>query len=89
MYTAGNMAILNGDKMTFDPAIIEEGIFLINIADNAATRIESYAQTGAKEVIFLFPSGLTGEFRLEVRTKYQGKVLKIGMMKGTLLTAKQ
>ena len=88
VYTAGNMARLNGDKMEFNSIEKDEGIFFIAITDGSETHIESYAQTGSKDIIFLIPAGITGEFRLEVRTRYRGKILKTGRMKQTITAVK-
>lgn len=85
-YTAGNIARLRGDDMKFDQADPDEGVFFV-APDGSATRIETYAQAGPREIMFLIPATLTGPQAIEVRTSYGSEFLRIGRLQPTVQPA--
>lgn len=66
----GNIAQLDGDKLKFNPADTEEGVFLI-ATNGIVKRVEVFAQVMAKKVIFQVPANIdTGHYQLEVRKRF-------------------
>ncbi|MCB9079488.1 MAG: DUF4469 domain-containing protein [Anaerolineaceae bacterium] len=72
-------ARLDGDKLRFDPADPEQGVFLIPMADETGLladrtpiRVTDYVQTDSnRTVIFRVPDGLAaGAYKLELRRRF-------------------
>lgn len=78
-YSPGNIARLRGDDMKFDQNTQDEGVFFID-ANGDTTRVMTYAQAGAREIVFLIPSLLSGNQAVEVRTRYGTESMRIGRL---------
>lgn len=86
VYTPGNIARLHGDDLKFNPAAADEGIFFVAVSDGSRTQVVTYAQTGAREIIFLVPAGLSGEQTIELHTRFGGETVQVGRLH-TVVTA--
>lgn len=69
--TKGNIAVITGSELKFNPANAAEGIFFVNIATNAETKVTDIAQRTEGKLMFLIPATLTaGTYYVEVRKAY-------------------
>jgi len=68
VYTAGITARINGAFLKFDDQDPEQGAFFI-AEDGTAARASYYLTTGAKEVTFNIPAGLSGPQSVEIRAR--------------------
>ena len=67
--TPGNMACVKGEKLKFDPAQADEGLYLVNDRGQA-THAEHVARNMPGELVFLVPAKLTkGRYWVEVRNR--------------------
>lgn len=80
VYTAGNIVRLRGDDMKFNDVNRDEGVFLINMANQEVTRIMSYASMGSREIVFLMPGNATDAMAVEVRTRYGSETIRTGRL---------
>lgn len=66
---AGDLCIVRGQGMTFDPAEAADGVFFVSVSDKSEHRATEYAHTGNRSVTFKAPAELTaGNYSLVVRT---------------------
>ena len=88
--TPGNIGTINGYRLKFDPAAVDEGIFLIAAADSEI-KAASVATNKPARLVFLVPdmSGFAPEIHLEIRSRMSipdGR-LRIGRLNETLTIA--
>ncbi|MCB0193090.1 MAG: DUF4469 domain-containing protein [Anaerolineae bacterium] len=85
---------LDGDKLRFDPADPEQGVFLILradetglLADRTPIRVTDYVQADSnRTVIFRVPDGLaSGAYRVEVRRRFGKTRLATGTLQNPLV----
>ena len=87
------MARLDGDKLRFDPADPEQGVFLIPmangdglLADRTPIRVADYAQLTNPSLIFRVPDDLpAGAYKLEVRRRFGQTRLATGTLENMLV----
>ena len=85
--TPGKSAKIFGDKLKFDAADAEQGIFFIK-EDETETRVEEYTEVGNKKIIFNIPQGLTaGNYTLQVNGKTSAGELRVGELQAVLKVA--
>jgi len=76
--TPGKAGTIKGSKLKVNTEDPVEGIFFVS-ADDISTKVESYIRNKPSEVIFMVPEGLeAGQYQLQVRSKLEGKSLRIG-----------
>jgi hypothetical protein len=81
--TPGGGARIAGSLLKYDEADSQQGIFFINTADGARTRISGkLLGNKRRELIFMIPKNLmTGTYRIEVRSAPDGvKTLRTGAL---------
>ena len=85
--TPGKSAKIFGDKLKFDAADAEQGIFFIK-EDDTETRVEEYTEVGNKKIIFNVPQGLSaGNYILQVNGKTTAGEVRVGELQGVLNVA--
>ena len=85
--TPGGPAQINGHRLKFDPADLEQGIFLL-AADNTATRVDTIIRNTPNELIFMVPTGLTaGQYTLQVKALFGQSSRRSGLLEETLMVA--
>ena len=67
-YTPGSIVRLMGDNLKFDPAKVDEGVFLRGEADE--TRLTIYSTVGPRQVDGLIPATVSGAQQVIVRARY-------------------
>ncbi len=85
-YTPGSIGEVMGLALRLNPDRADEGLFFI-AADGVERRAEVYAQASRQRIVFLIPAGLSGEQRIEVRTRYNSARLRSGSYRHPLLPA--
>jgi len=85
--TPGGIGEIVGALMKFDPAALDEGVFLTPSGGGAETRVSQVLTAQPKKVVLQMPAGLAaGEWRLEVRARARpGAQLRTGALAKTLL----
>ncbi len=84
--TPSGMAQISGNRLQFDPADPEQGIFLI-ASDGSETRVGVVGRNMPSTLMFLLPAELTtGEYALEVRVK-MGDAVRTGSLNRVLSVA--
>jgi hypothetical protein len=86
------MSRLQGDKLRFDPADAEQGLFLVPqangsgpLADPAPIRVEDIARLTNGEIIFRVPDDLAaGYYKVEVRRRFGQTSLRTGRLEEEL-----
>ncbi|WP_372640626.1 DNA-binding domain-containing protein [Ancylomarina sp.] len=82
--TPGKAAIIKGARIKINQESAEEGIFFI-AEDNNETKVETYLRNMPSELIFSTPETLAaGKYHVEVRSKLEGKTLRIGELEYAL-----
>lgn len=67
----GGIGIITGSELKFNTANATEGIFFVNIATNAETKVTDVAQRTEGKLMFLIPATLVaGTYYVEVRKAY-------------------
>ena len=88
--TPGNIGTVNGWRLKFDPAVADEGVFLI-ADDGSEIKAGSVSSNKAGHLTFLVPdlAGFAPDFRLEVRSRMaiDGGQLRTGRLDETLIRA--
>lgn len=86
-----HMARLKGDKLRFDPADPEQGLFLLPqangspLADPTPIRVEDLARLTDKEIIFRVPDAVpAGTYKIEVRRRFGQTRLASAMLEDLL-----
>jgi hypothetical protein len=73
-----DVVVLKGNRLAFDPALADEGVFLVPAGGGAATRATVYLDTGEKTVRLQVPAGLTAAtsytLRLDARRSERGLI---------------
>ncbi|NJN96483.1 MAG: DUF4469 domain-containing protein [Anaerolineales bacterium] len=78
--TPGGMAQILGDRLKFDPADPNQGIFFVG-ADNSESRVEVVGKNNNAELMFLIPAALTaGDYTLTVRALMSQTVTRTGIL---------
>jgi hypothetical protein len=68
--TPGEAAKLSGNRLQFEQADPNQGIFFVNAADNGVTRVSLLLESGPRRIQFKIPAELTdGSYYLQVHTK--------------------
>ena len=76
--TPGVAAKIQGARIKTNPEDAEEGIFFVS-EDGDSFKVTSFLRNMPSEAIFNTPKELTaGKYKLQVRTKMDGKTLRIG-----------
>lgn len=70
--TSGGGAQILGSLLKFDEADINQGVFFVNLDDDAETRVESVLRNKPSEIIFINPELPAGSYRVEVRSVLNG-----------------
>jgi len=66
--TPANIGCIQGKRLTFDGAALDEGIFFVNTADSAETKVTTIQRNKPTETVFLVPAGLAaGNYSLALR----------------------
>jgi len=67
----GGIAVITGSELKFNPASVAEGIFFVNVATNAETKVTEIAQRTEGKLMFMIPNTLAaGTYYVEVRKAY-------------------
>ncbi|WP_309386785.1 DUF4469 domain-containing protein [Cerasicoccus frondis] len=85
-----NTATLKGGLLNYNPSNNDEGLFLINLADQSETRVEQVPHNLPKELLFLVPADLpaASSFALELRKRFtENGALRASRLEATLATA--
>ena len=87
--TPGRSAQLAGGYLKFNEAETDEGIFLINMADNSETKVDYVYENLPSSLRFEIPDALTtGTYTVEVRTRpKKAKTLRKGRYTDSLSVA--
>lgn len=87
--TKGGLGELKGEQLKINEAEADEGIFIINIADNSETKVERLHQNFPGNLQFIIPATLTAAtYALEVRNRaHKGKELRKGRLDTTVTVA--
>lgn len=66
---AGDLCIVKGQKLSFDPAVPEERVFFVSPTNREELRVTDYAHAGNRSTTFKAPADLkAGQWNLVVRT---------------------
>jgi len=86
--TPGGIGQTKGEELKFGTADTE-GVFFVNVATNAATRVAIVAKKTEGELMFLCPTLAAATYRLEVRRLYGANKdqMRIGHLPPTLTVA--
>ena len=68
-YVPGEPIRLYGNRLDYDPARPDEGVFLVD-AGSAETRVELVAINSPKQVLFIMPTDATGPYLVRVRRRH-------------------
>lgn len=68
-YTAGRYATIEGDNLDFDEARPDEGIFFIDLATGAETKVDEVINNKPKKLVFINPAA-AGPQRIAVRKRF-------------------
>ena len=68
VYTSPGILRIKGDNLKFDPANVDEGVFLND--GNTETRLTVYSSRGERLIEAMLPPGLSGNLTLTVRARY-------------------
>lgn len=84
--TPGNIGTINGNRLKFDPAQADEGIFFSPTGGGAATKADIVQKNKPSQLVFLVPAGLAaGDYRLIVTARMSnGTELRTGILDATL-----
>jgi hypothetical protein len=67
----GGIGVIIGSELKFNTANVAEGIFFVNVATNAETKVTEVAQRTEGKLMFMIPSTLVaGTYYVEVRKAY-------------------
>lgn len=84
--TVGKPARLQGNKLKFDAADPQQGVFLINDSTDEEFRADFILDNTPKTVTFVVPEGLAaGSYQLELRSNLGTKELKVGSLSASLI----
>jgi hypothetical protein len=75
---AGQIIKIQGGRLSFDPADVELGVFLM-AEDGTEHRMEVYSRTGSSQVDFKIAKVPVGAYTLEVRTRPTDKDVWVGL----------
>lgn len=80
--SSNGMAELKGEKLSINTAEADEGIFIINAATAAETKVSLIHNNEPKKLQFLVPTGLqAGSYKIEVRNRaHRGKSIRTGVL---------
>ncbi|MFA8433956.1 MAG: DUF4469 domain-containing protein [Marinifilaceae bacterium] len=74
----GGAAKISGSKLKVNEADTDEGVFFI-AQDDTSYRVTTFLRNMPSDAIFMIPETLTpGKYHLQVRSKMDGKTLRIG-----------
>ena len=69
--TSGNIGTINGHRLKFDPDQNDNGIYFVNIDNAAEVKVTTIQKNKPGQLVFLAPSMPTGQYYLEVRTRFR------------------
>jgi len=87
--TPGAIGTLDGYRLHYNAAAIDEGIYFVKTTDGENAKVTAVQKNTQKQLVFLVPElAAASTWRLEVRTRYtpEGE-LRIGQLDGTFITA--
>lgn len=71
--TSGHMIEVRGAKLKFDNAVVDEGVFLINMSDNSEVKIAQVHVNLPGKLFAMLPDNLpAGSYSLEIRNRLNG-----------------
>ncbi|MDX5431111.1 MAG: DUF4469 domain-containing protein [Bacteroidota bacterium] len=80
--TPGGMALLKGEKLSWDLSDTVQGLFFID-SSGAATQVSAILEAGSTKISFQIPASLTqGSYSLQLRSKAQAQELRTGVLDG-------
>lgn len=83
--TPGSIGTVNGSRLKFDPTRPDEGIYLVPADAGPAIRVDSVERNRPRQLVFLVPAGLSGDYTLEVRARVRGGAeLRTGRLEARL-----
>ena len=68
--TALNIGTLKGHRMKYNEAQADEGIYFVNVATSAATKVTAVQKNKPGEQVFLVPNLAAADYWLEVRKRF-------------------
>ncbi|MCG3137118.1 MAG: hypothetical protein HJJLKODD_00961 [Phycisphaerae bacterium] len=89
VYTAGSIGQIAGENLKIgDLSVADQGLFFISNSGGTETAVQVIQNNGDRKLVFEIPSGLTGNQRLVVRTRYTPTgALRSGELSEPLLPA--
>jgi hypothetical protein len=85
--TPGKMARILGEELKYDDADSNQGIFFIN-DENEETKVDMVLDNLPKQLTFDIPASLvSGIYRLQVRSNYRSKDIRVGDLEEQLTVA--
>ncbi len=86
--TPGNIGQLTGNRLKFDPAEADEGLYFVATA-GGETQVTTIQKNKPSQLVFLVPAGLVaGTYHLEVRARMasgtSARELRVGRLDATL-----
>ena len=82
--TPGNIGVIDGYRLSFDPDMADEGVFFIDTTDASEYQVTDIQKNKPSQLVFLVPEILAGsELNLEVRSRF-GEELRLGQLDGVL-----
>ena len=67
-YTTGSVVRLKGKHLRFNPAAVDEGVFVDD--GTTDTRLVVYSVVGDRQIDALVPTGISGDLTVTIRTHY-------------------
>ena len=85
--TVGSVDTLDGNRLRFDPAKVDEGLYFVAVADGAATKVTLLQKNSPSQLVFVTPAlTAAASFWLEVRTRFtENGELRSGRLAKTVL----
>lgn len=84
--TPGNIGVINGHRLKFEPAQADEGVYFINTADGTEVKVAAIQKNKPGQQVFLIPAiPAATNLYLEVRAHF-GTDLRSGRLETTLDT---
>ncbi len=79
--TPGNIGQLSGNRLKFDPAQADEGLYFVPTADTGDVKVTTIQKNKPSQLVFLVPALVAGGYNLEVRARIAGGTeLRIGRL---------
>lgn len=80
--TPGSIGTVIGNRLKYDAARSDEGIFLIKMSDNSEIKMHAVQKNKPGELVFLVPSTLTADdtMAIEIRSRISGETIRAGRL---------